>query len=61
MEKQAHAATAASLKQTQQKNVREVRRLELKVIDAFGPNQKCHSQQDEHSAILRDLCIFAKR
>lgn len=43
VEKQAHAATAASLKQTQQKSVREVQDLEAKVIDAFGPNQKCHT------------------
>ena len=43
VEKQAHAVTAASLKQTQEKNIREVQQLEAKVmIDAFAPNQKCH-------------------
>ena len=35
VEKLAHAATAASLRQTQQKNIREVQELEAKVTDPF--------------------------
>ena len=41
-EKQAHAATAASLKQTQQMNIREVQQLQAKVMNAFGPSHQCY-------------------
>lgn len=52
VEKQAHAATAALLKQIQQNNMREVQELESKVINAFAPNQSCHKQQQDVSALL---------